>query len=133
MAAPILGKPLILYIEAQERYAGDLLAQKNSEGKENALYYLSRTMTPNELNYSPIKKLCLALVFSIQKMKHYFQAHVVRLLYRANPIKFVMSKLVLSDRLAIWYLQFKQFEIAYIPQKSVKGQVAEYPIPNDWE
>ncbi|XP_015087126.1 uncharacterized protein LOC107030322 [Solanum pennellii] len=95
-------------------------------------------MTPNELNYSPIEKLCLALVFSIQKMKHYFQAHVVRLISRANPIKFVMSKSVLSDRLARWYLQFQQFEIVYIPQKSGKGQpladfLADHPIPNDWE
>ncbi|XP_049385573.1 uncharacterized protein LOC125849530 [Solanum stenotomum] len=48
-------------------------------------------MTPNELNYSPIEKLCLALVFSIQKMKHYFQAHVVRLISRANPIKLAGS------------------------------------------
>ena len=54
LAAPIPGKPLILYIAAQERSVGALLAQENSEGKENALYYLSRTMTPNELNYSPI-------------------------------------------------------------------------------
>ncbi|XP_049371138.1 uncharacterized protein LOC125836102 [Solanum verrucosum] len=100
LAAPIPGKPLILYIAAQERSVGALLAQKNSEGKENSLYYLSRTMTPNELNYLPFEKLCLALVFSIQKMKHYFQAHVVRLISRANPIKFVMSKPVLSDRLA---------------------------------
>ncbi|XP_015077301.1 uncharacterized protein LOC107021202 [Solanum pennellii] len=57
---------------------------------------------------------------------------------RANPIKFVMSKPVLSDRLARWYLQFQQFEIVYIPQKSVKGQaladfLADHPIPNDWE
>ena len=81
---------------------------------------LVETMTPNELNYSPIEKLCLALVFSIQKIKHYFQVHVVRLIYRENPIKFVMSKPVLSDRLARWYLQFQQFEIVYIPQKSVK-------------
>ncbi|XP_019070247.1 uncharacterized protein [Solanum lycopersicum] len=95
-------------------------------------------MTPNELNYSPIEKLCLALVFSIQKIKHYFQAHVVRLISRANHIKFVMSKPVLSDRLARWYLQFQQFEIVYIPQKSVKGQaladfLKDHPIPNDWE
>ena len=95
-------------------------------------------MTPNELNYLLIEKLCLALVFSIQKMKHYFQAHVVRLISRANPIKFVMSKPVLSDRLARWYLQFQQFEIVYIPQKFVKGQaladfLADHPIPNDWE
>ena len=71
-------------------------------------------------------------------MKHYFQAHVVRLISRANPIKFVMSKPVLSDRLARWYLQFQQFVIVYIPQKSVKGQaladfLADHPIPNDRE
>ncbi|XP_070005689.1 uncharacterized protein [Nicotiana sylvestris] len=95
-------------------------------------------ITQNELNYSPIEKLCLALVFSIQNLKHYFQAHVVHLVSKANPIKFMMSNPVLSDRLARWYLQFQQFEILYIPQKAVKGQaladfLADHPIPDDWE
>ncbi|KAL0368461.1 UNVERIFIED_CONTAM: Transposon Tf2-12 polyprotein [Sesamum calycinum] len=72
LVAPVPGRPLILYVAAQERSVGILLAQKNDEGKENALYYLSRMMTPNELKYSPIEKLCLALIFSIQKLKHYF-------------------------------------------------------------
>ncbi|XP_009622663.1 uncharacterized protein [Nicotiana tomentosiformis] len=135
---PIPGKPLILYITAQERSVGALLAQENGESKENSLYYLSRMMTPNALKYSPIEKLCLALVFAIQKLKHYFQAHAIRLVSRANPIKFVMSKPVLNDRLARWYLQFKQFEIVYIPQKAMKGQalanfLANHPIPDDWE
>ncbi|XP_019236134.1 PREDICTED: uncharacterized protein LOC109216441 [Nicotiana attenuata] len=125
-------------LQAQERSVGALLAQGNDEGKESALYYLSRMMTSNELKYSPIEKLCLALVFSIQKLKHYFQAHVVRLVSRANPIKFVMSKPVLSDRLARWYLQFQQFEIVCVPQKAVKGQaladfLADHPILDDWE
>ncbi|XP_070030429.1 uncharacterized protein [Nicotiana sylvestris] len=138
LASAILGKPLILYISAQERSVGALLAQENSEEKENSLYYLIRMMTPNELNYSPIEKLCLALVFSIQKLKHYFQSHVVRLVSRANPIKLVMSKPDLSDRLARWYLQFQQFEIVYIPQKAIKGQAladffVDHPIPDDWE
>ncbi|KAL0315498.1 UNVERIFIED_CONTAM: hypothetical protein Sradi_5428000 [Sesamum radiatum] len=61
LVAPVPGRPLILYVAVQERSVGILLAQKNDEGKENALYYLSRTMTPNELKYSPIEKLCLAL------------------------------------------------------------------------
>ncbi|XP_049368010.1 uncharacterized protein LOC125832867 [Solanum verrucosum] len=138
LAAPVLGKPLILYILAQERSVGALLAQENGKGTENSLYYLSRMMTPNELKYSPIEKLCLAFVFSIQKMKHYFQAHVVRLISKSNPIKFVMSKLVLNDRLERWYLQFQQFEIVYVPQKAVKGQaladfLADHPIPDDWD
>ena len=40
LRAPIQGWPLILYIAAQERSLGVLLAQENEEGKENALYYL---------------------------------------------------------------------------------------------
>ena len=117
---------------------GALLAQENEKGKENALYYLSRMMTPNELKYAPIEKLCLALIFAIQKLKHYFQAHTVHLISKANPIKYVMSRPVLSDRLARWYLQLQQFEIVYIAQKAVKGQaladfLADHPIPAEWE
>ncbi|XP_070036920.1 uncharacterized protein [Nicotiana tomentosiformis] len=121
LASPIPGESLILYISAQERYVGALLAQENSEGKENSLYSLSKMMTTNELNYPPIKTLCMTLVFSIQKLKHYFQDHVVHFVSRENPIKFkVMSKPVLSDRL------------------SIKGQVladflADHHVPDDWE
>ncbi|KAH0652872.1 hypothetical protein KY289_030550 [Solanum tuberosum] len=123
LVAPIPGNSLILYIVAQERSIGALLTQENNEGKESSLYYLSRTMTQNEIKYSSIENLCVPLVFSIQKMKHYFKVHVVRLVSKANPIKFVMSKPILSDRLARWYLQFQQFEITYISQKAIKGQV----------
>ncbi|PHT63145.1 hypothetical protein T459_32954 [Capsicum annuum] len=71
-------------------------------------------------------------------MKHYFQAYVVRLVSKANPIKFVMSKPALSDLLARWYLQFQQFEIVYVLQKAIKGQsladfLADHPIPDNWE
>ncbi|KAL0394684.1 UNVERIFIED_CONTAM: putative protein K02A2.6 [Sesamum latifolium] len=114
LVAPIYGRPLILYVVAQERSVGILLAQKNDEGKENALYYLSRTMTPNELKYSPIEKLCLALIFAIQKLKHYFQSHSIHLVSKANPLKYIMTKPILSDRLARWYLQLQQFEITYV-------------------
>ncbi|KAL0333075.1 UNVERIFIED_CONTAM: hypothetical protein Scaly_2209000 [Sesamum calycinum] len=95
-------------------------------------------MTPNELKYSPIEKLCLALIFSIQKLKHYFQSHSIHLVSKANPLKYAMAMLVLSDRLARWYLQLQQFEITYVPQKAVKGQVladflADHPMPTEWE
>jgi len=74
----MLGKPLILNIAAQERSLGALCAQKNEEGKERALYYLSRTLVRAELNYSLIEKMCLALMFTVQKLRHYMQANTVR-------------------------------------------------------
>ena len=120
LAAPVLGRPLILYLAAQERSIGGLLAQENDHGKENALYYLSRTMTPCEVNYTPIEKMCLALVFAITKLRHYFQAHIIRLISKANPVKYVMSKPVWSDRLARWTFFFQEFKIIYVPQKAIK-------------
>ena len=69
LGTPMVGKPLILYITAQECFLGALVAQENGENKERALYYLRRTLTRPELNYSPIEKTCLALIFLIKKAK----------------------------------------------------------------
>jgi len=44
LGAPIPGKPLILYITAQETSLAALCAQENDERKERALYYLNQTL-----------------------------------------------------------------------------------------
>src|SRR6516165_10548696 len=121
LRAPIQGKPLILYIAAQEWSLGALLAQENEQGKEMALYYLSRTMTGPELNYSHIEKTCLALFFAVDKLKHYMHAHTIHLVAKADPIKYILSKLVLSGRLAKWAAMLQSYDIVYAPQKAIKG------------
>ena len=50
-----------------DHFLGALLAQKNDNGHEQAIYYLSRTLIRAESQYYPIEKECLALVFAIQK------------------------------------------------------------------
>ncbi|KAM1432434.1 hypothetical protein ACFXTO_014969 [Malus domestica] len=138
LGAPVPGKPLILYIAAQESSVGALLAQENEAQKEGALYYLSRTLTGAELNYSPIEKMCLALMFSIQKLRHYMHAYTIHLVAKADPVKYVMSKPVLTGRLAKWALLLNQYEIIYVSAKAIKGQaladfLADHPIPADWK
>ncbi|CAL2256248.1 unnamed protein product [Prunus armeniaca] len=133
LGAPIRGKSLILYIAAQERSIGALLAQKNESHKEQALYYLSRSLTGPELNYIPIEMTCLALVFAIQKLRHYMQAFTVHLIARVDPVSYVMSKPVLTGCLAKWTLLLNQYEIIYTPAKTVKGPavadfLADHPI-----
>ena len=95
-------------------------------------------MSGAELNYSPIEKMCLALMFAIKKLRHYLQAHQIRLIFRADPIKYIMSKPVLSRRLAKWALLLQEFDISFISQKVVKGQalanfLVDHPIADDWE
>ncbi|PKU63212.1 putative mitochondrial protein [Dendrobium catenatum] len=89
LAAPIPGKPLILYTTALSESLGALLAQSNEEGKENALYHLSRHLLPTEVNYPPIEKHCLALIFAAQKLRHYMLSHKVNLISRINPLQYI--------------------------------------------
>ena len=136
LAAPVKGHPLILYIAAQPSSLGALLAQYNDEGKEVACYYLSRTMVGAECNYSPIEKLCLALIFALKKLRHYMLAHGIQLVARADPIKYLLSQPTLTGRLAKWVLLMTEFDITFVPQKAVKGQalvefLAAHPVPDD--
>lgn len=120
LTAPILRKSLIFYITAHKQSLGALLAQVNDEGKENVLYYLSRTLVGAELNYSPIKNTCLAVIFATKKLRHYILTYIIWLISHDDPLKYIMTKPVLSRRLGKWALLLSEFEIAYIPQKAVK-------------
>ena len=136
LSSPIKGKPLILYIAALPASLGALLAQHNEEGKEVALYYLSRTLVGSEHNYSAIEKLCLALVFAVKKLRHYMLSHEIRPIARADPIKYILNRPVLQGRLGKWAVMLAEHDIVYIPQRAVKGQaladfLAAHPVPDD--
>jgi len=96
--ALIQGKPLILYTAALERSLGAMLAQNNDDGKESSLYYISRTMVGAEINYSPMEKICLTLVFAFQKLRHYLLSHQIILISKVDPLKYILSKHTLSGR-----------------------------------
>jgi hypothetical protein len=115
LAAPVKGRPLILYIAAQPTSIGALLAQHNDEGKEVACYYLSRTMVGAERNYSPIEKLCLTLIFTLKKLRHYMLPLQIQLVARADPIRYVLSQPALMGRLGKWALLMMEFDITFLP------------------
>lgn len=80
LSSPIPGKLLILYITALPNSLGALLAQHNEEGKEASIYYLSRTLVGPQHNNLVIEKLCLALIFVVNKLWHYMLAYEVCLI-----------------------------------------------------
>ncbi|KAG9453125.1 hypothetical protein H6P81_006029 [Aristolochia fimbriata] len=129
LMAPTSGKPLLLYIAAQEKSLGALLAQNDDQGKERPLYYLSRTMVGAELNYSPIEKTCLALIFAIQKLRHYLLANSTNLISRADPLKFIMSRPMLFGRLAKWALLLSRVRDQFHPSREshLRTRTCKFP------
>ncbi|XXG53595.1 hypothetical protein AAC387_Pa03g1672 [Persea americana] len=123
LMVPVLEKDLILYTRALDHSLGALLAQKNDDGQEVALYYLSRVMIRAEHNYPLMEKDCLALMFTLSKLRHYLMLHRTQLVSRVNLIKVLMTKLgLLNPMMVKWPILLSQFDIEYVPQKAMKGQ-----------
>jgi len=79
-------------------------------------------MVDAEVNYSAMEKICLALVFAVQKLRHYLLSHQITVISKKDPLRHIISQSVLSGRLAKWAMLLAPFDIKFVPQKAVKGQ-----------
>ena len=136
LMAPIYGKLLLLYISTTATSLGVLLAQEDETRKERPIYYISRTLVAYELNYSIIEKACLAVVFASQKLRHYMLSHIVKLIAKIDPLKYLLSTTAWTGRLEKWVLILSEFDIEYVKRRAIKGQVladqlADSPLQDD--
>lgn len=123
LVSPIEGKPFLLYILATNVSLGALLVQHDEENREREVYYIGHTLVGYELNYSSIEKTCLAVVFATQKLWHYMLTHLVKLIAKIDPLKYLLNKPTLTRRLAKWVMTLSEFDIEYINWKAIKGKV----------
>ena len=62
------------------------------------------------------------MVHATLKFPHYFQAHTVVVLTQL-PLKSVLRSADYIRRIALWNTILGAFDIKYMPQTSIKGQV----------
>ncbi|XP_026430549.1 uncharacterized protein LOC113327588 [Papaver somniferum] len=136
LVPPVPGKPLLLYLSVTDSSMGEVLGQYDEDGKkEQAIYYISKTLSGYESKYSTLEKTCLALIWATQRLRHYMVSHSVQLLSRMDPLKYLFAKPMISGRTARWQLLLEEFDITYVTQKSIKEReiadhLATQPIPN---
>ncbi|XP_028089235.1 uncharacterized protein LOC114289665 [Camellia sinensis] len=113
MIAPQPEKPLLLYLTSTPRSIGALLVQ-DIDGIEKPVYYISRKVNGAESRYTPFERHCLALIFTMQKLRHYFLAHSIQVVTWSDP---AIKSQVLTDLLA----QFPSGE----------HELVEVPLPGE--
>ena len=70
-------KPLLLYLATNLYAIGALIAQEDGGGIEQPMYYISRALKDAETRYLKAEKACLAIVYALQRLRHYFLAYKV--------------------------------------------------------
>ncbi len=71
LAYPDFNKMFKLYTNASDIELEVVLMQEDNQGKDRVIYYEAKTLLPAEKNYPTIKKECLAIMWVMQKFKHF--------------------------------------------------------------
>src|SRR3989441_6710890 len=140
LSPPQPGRPLTLYMSVEDLGVGAMLAQSDEGGVENAIYYLSKKLLPAEVKYSLIEKTCLAVVWAVKKLQHYFKSYHVMIVSKMDPMQYLYKTPTLAGKLSRWLILLSEFDIEFVTKKAVKGRVvadflAENPVEEagEWE
>nr|GEW75450.1 reverse transcriptase domain-containing protein [Tanacetum cinerariifolium] len=121
LVAPKPKEELIIYLSATHGAINAVLMIERGT-VQTLIYLISRALQGPELNYSPMEKLVLSLVFAAKRLRRYFQARPITVVTN-QPIKQVMSRPDVAGRLQKWSIMLREHNITYRPRTSVKGQI----------
>ena len=121
MSSPAADEVLYAYIVIAPHAVSLVLIREDSR-LQRLVYYVSKSLHEVEIRYSPLEKVILAMVHASRKLPHYFQAHTVVVLTQL-PLKSILRTADYTRRIALWNMILRAFDIKYMPQTSIKGQV----------
>ena len=96
-----LGDKLLLYVSATESAVSAVLVeeQKNEHTKRQVpVYFVSEALSGSKICYLESEKIAYAVLTAARKLKHYFQAHKIKVPTN-YPLKEVLQSCRSSRRL----------------------------------
>ena len=98
--------------------------------KENnlpyAIYFISKNMTPAKLNYTVTEKEFLAVIYAINKFRHYITDYTTFVHIDHSAIKYLMNKSVTNARVTRWLLLLQEFDITIVDRPGKENVVVDF-------
>jgi hypothetical protein len=137
LVSPQLDQPLILYVSTTHTAVNGALVQERETLNEDkkmlhqvAIYFMSEALAGSKKYYSEIEKICYVVVMSTRKLRHYFEAHTVRVLTN-HPLKDIFENCDSLRRIGKWAMELSEHVIDFEKRSAIKSQVLADFI-SDW-
>jgi len=120
-------RPALLETDASDFAIAGILSQKFEDGRIHPVRFVSRKLTPAELNYDVYDKEMLAIVFSLRKNRHYLQGaeHKTMVYSDHQNLTYFTTAVLLNRRQARWAEELKQFNFRILYWKGSSNVKAD--------
>jgi hypothetical protein len=117
--------PFHISSDASDTAIGVVLG-KQEDKEPYAIYYISKNMAPSELNYIVTEREFLAVVYAINKLRHYVTGYPTFIHIDHTTIKYLMNKPITNARVTRWLLLLQLFDITIVDRPRKENVVANF-------
>ena len=89
--------------------------------KQFPVYFVSEALLGAKLNYSKLEKIAYTVVMASRKLKHYFQAHRIKVL-SAQPLEALFRNSKAFRRIRKWATELNEFVVDFEHKSAIKSQ-----------
>lgn len=119
---PDFSKKFILYAYGSNSLVAIILTQKHEKNEEYPIAFFSQTMNNYEEKYTFIEKEVLAILKSLNKLKHYIaQNKVLVLTIHLNVRSYIMQGEIGEGRPG-WISKIRKYDVEIRPTKLIRGK-----------
>ena len=109
LKAPDFSKPFLLQTDASLTGLGAVLTQLDDQLREHPVVYLSKQLKPSEKNYAISELECLAIVWSIGKLRYYLQGRKFTVITDHKALQWLDKTKLSNSKLMRWSLLLQEF------------------------
>jgi len=124
LAYPDFEKEFLLYTDASGFALGAVLSQKDENDKEHVIYYASKSLNQAEQNYSATELECYAVVWAIEKFRHYLEGKRFKVITDHYALKWLHTN-ALKGRRARWMIKLQPYDYEVIYKEGRKHKNAD--------
>jgi hypothetical protein len=96
-------------VDASTIELGAILVHPGEGDLDHPITFARRKLSESEQNYNTTKRKGLAMVYALQKFRHYLLGEHFKMLTYHSSLKYIVNKPMLGGRICTWLLLFQEF------------------------